>query len=56
MHFHQDIEIVYVLDGTLEIEFEGSRTVLETDDFMVVNSNVRHSWTLRAGGGGDVVL
>lgn len=22
MHFHQDIEILYVLDGSLEVEYE----------------------------------
>ena len=44
MHFHQDIEIIYVLDGTLKIEFEDSCHILETDQFMLVNSNVRHEY------------
>lgn len=44
MHFHQDIEIIYVLDGVLKVEFEDENYQLNTDDFMIVNSNVRHSW------------
>lgn len=42
MHFHQDIEIIYVLEGTLELGFEDGKQFLETDDFYLVNSNLRH--------------
>lgn len=44
MHFHQDIEILYILDGTLEIEYEEGSHFLNTDQFILVNSNVRHSY------------
>lgn len=44
MHFHPDIEIIYVLDGALKVEFEAEKFHLNTDDFILVNSNVRHSW------------
>lgn len=44
MHFHQDIEIIYVLEGTLELGFEDGKQFLDTDDFYLVNSNVRHEY------------
>lgn len=44
MHFHQDIEILYVLDGSLEIEYEEEKHFLGTDQFLLVNSNVRHAY------------
>lgn len=44
MHFHQDIEVIYVLDGSLEVGFEGRKCFLDTDDFLLVNSNVRHEY------------
>ena len=44
MHFHQDIEILYVLDGSLEVEYEDGTHFLNTDQFILVNSNVRHAY------------
>lgn len=44
MHFHQDIEIIYVLDGELQVDYEDSSHFLGTDDFLLVNSNVRHEY------------
>lgn len=44
MHFHQDIEIIYVLDGSLQINYEEGSDFLNTDDFLLVNSNVRHEY------------
>lgn len=44
MHFHQDIEIIYVLDGELKIEFEDSCHILGTEQFMLINSNMRHAY------------
>lgn len=52
MHFHQDPEIIYVLDGTLEVDYEDSSHFLRTDDFMLINSNVRHEYH----SDGDVLL
>lgn len=55
MHLHQDIEILYVLDGWLEIEYEEETYTLGTDQFMLINSNVRHGYhaVLKGGGGPD---
>ena len=36
MHFHQDIEILYVLDGSLEVEYEDGTHFLNTDQFILV--------------------
>ena len=47
MHFHQDIEIIYVLEGNLEIGFEDKRCVLQKEDFLLINSNVRHEYQTR---------
>lgn len=44
MHFHQDIEIIYVLDGVLEVIFEKEKKLLKTDEFLLVNTNVRHCY------------
>ena len=44
MHLHQDIEILYVLDGSLAIEYEEEAYFLGTDQFMLINSNVRHGY------------
>ena len=53
MHLHQDIEILYVLDGSLEIEYEEETYTLGTDQFMLINSNVRHGYhAVPEGGGG----
>ena len=45
MHFHQDIEIVYVLDGSLQVDYEDASYFLKTDDFLLINSNVRHEYS-----------
>lgn len=52
MHFHQDIEIIYVLDGRLEVAYEESCHFLNTDDFLLINANVRHEYHSE----GDVLL
>lgn len=44
MHFHQDIEILYVLDGCVEVGFEDRKYFLDTEEFLLVNSNVRHEY------------
>lgn len=51
MHLHQDIEILYVLDGSLEIEYEDEKYFLGTDQFMLINANVRHGYCAAPGCG-----
>lgn len=42
-HFHQNIEIIYILEGCAEIQIESERYVLNKGDFLLVNANKRHS-------------
>lgn len=42
-HFHQNIEIIYVLDGAAEIQIETEKFVLQKGEFLLVNANKRHS-------------
>ena len=44
MHFHQDIEIIYVLDGRMKITYNDKSNIMQTDDFILINSNVRHEY------------
>lgn len=42
-HFHQDIELLYVMEGTLDV-IMGEQTVhMKEDDILVVNANKKHS-------------
>jgi AraC-like DNA-binding protein len=45
MHTHQDIEIMYVKSGGLELEEEGKHYTLKENDFFLINSNNRHGYT-----------
>ena len=42
-HFHQDVELLYVLSGQLELWIDGHSTVLSRDDVFIINSNKQHS-------------
>ena len=42
-HFHQNLEIVYVLEGGVEIQIESETYNLDKGDFLLVNANKRHS-------------
>ncbi len=41
-HFHQDIELIFVLDGKVLVGLENKESQLKTGDIYVVNSNVKH--------------
>jgi len=43
-HFHQDVELIYVLEGEMEIRVEGDIFQLKQDDIIVVNPNKKHSY------------
>lgn len=47
-HFHQDIELIYVLEGTLCLTVLEKTFNLSSEDIVVINSNDRHKY---AGGG-----
>lgn len=42
-HSHQEIELLYVQDGFVTVEVEGTRYELKKDDVIVVNSFQQHS-------------
>ncbi len=48
-HFHQDLEILYVLDGGVEIQIETEKYELAKGDFLLVNANKRHSYRKKGG-------
>ena len=41
-HFHQDIELIYVLSGKLELNIDGQKTEMSTEDVLMINANKRH--------------
>ena len=44
-HIHQDIELVYVMEGCVRMHVLGKSFDLKGEDTIVINSNHRHSWT-----------
>lgn len=42
--FHQDLEILYILEGALEIQIESEKYELRKGDFLLINANKRHSF------------
>lgn len=42
-HFHQNLEIVYVLEGGAELQIESESYTLQKGDFLLINANKRHS-------------
>lgn len=45
VHYHQNIEIFYVLQGQLEVKIDDALYQLEKGDFILINANKRHSVT-----------
>ena len=41
-HFHQDIELLYVMEGTLDIKIEDQTIHMQAEDILVVNANKKH--------------
>ena len=41
-HFHQDIELLYVLEGKIELYIDGQKIVMYDEDVMIINANKRH--------------
>lgn len=42
-HFHQDIELLYVMEGTLDVTMGEQIVHMQADDILVVNANKKHS-------------
>lgn len=51
-HFHRDLEILCVLEGDLTLKVGNHSFPLQKDDFVLINSNVRHSCSAQ----GDILL
>ncbi|WP_164120953.1 GH39 family glycosyl hydrolase [Sharpea azabuensis] len=49
--FHQDIELLYVLSGHLDVYIEGNKTSMNSEDVFIINANKRHYLK----GSGDIV-
>lgn len=43
VHYHQDLEIIYVMKGKMEIKIDESAYQLQKGDFILINANKRHS-------------
>lgn len=41
-HFHQDIELIYVLDGSMTVKLGDQKSELKADDVLVINANKKH--------------
>lgn len=37
-HFHQDIELIYVLDGAMTVEVGNQKSELKAEDILVINA------------------
>lgn len=42
-HFHQDIELLYVLEGKLDVVIGEQTTHMKENDVLVVNANKKHA-------------
>lgn len=43
VHYHQELEIIYVMQGKIEIRIDESVYQLQEGDFILINANKRHS-------------
>lgn len=43
-HFHQEVELVYVLDGSIDLILTGEKYRLRKDDIILINSKKKHAW------------
>ncbi len=42
-HFHDDVEILFVLDGNIEIKYGLKEVILSEGNIIVINPNIVHS-------------
>ncbi|MFV0518760.1 MAG: cupin domain-containing protein [Lachnospirales bacterium] len=42
-HLHDDFEILFVLDGIIEIQYEKTELLLQEGNLVIINPNVIHS-------------
>lgn len=41
-HFHQDIELLYILEGSMEVILGDKTTQMKADDILIINANKKH--------------
>lgn len=41
-HFHQDIELLFMLEGNMDVECGGQVSCMEAGDILVINANKKH--------------
>ena len=46
-HLHQEIELLYVMEGKISLNLLGREYRLGEDDFIVINSNHRHRYIMQ---------
>lgn len=44
IHFHQNIDLIYLLEGKLEVIIEGENFFLQSNDFIMINRYKKHSY------------
>ncbi len=42
-HLHTDVELLYVIEGSIKVKLKDTVFVLERDDVLVINSSIQHS-------------
>ena len=47
VHYHQNIEILYVLKGKMGVQIDEIQYMLHDGDFLLVNANKRHAITVK---------
>ena len=45
-HYHQNLEIIYLLKGKLSIQIDAAQYQLMSGDFLLINANKQHSFTV----------
>lgn len=51
-HFHQDIELLYIIDGELTLHIDNDELGMKQDDYTIINANRKHSYI----GSGDLLV
>lgn len=46
MHAHKNYEVLYVMNGSCELVLEDERMQLEAREFIIINSGLRHAYTI----------
>lgn len=49
MHFHRNFEIIYVIDGEMQIIYNGIKTVVLCGECLIIPSNIPHSFDIPHG-------